>query len=426
MFYYFCVFNLLCFLDILLKGKRVFFFSIKQLRGTKMDADEFKALYEKSWSYDNVPVAEGEMSPRERFFNTMAFKKVDRIIDTEFGYWADTLKRWHHEGLPEFVDSNDKADLYFGFDLWQKHIPSNLFLCPPFEPKVVDDDGQHKIIYDAERVKCEVFSDGADTIPHYLEFPVKDKESYMPFKERLQVKLEERLWIDLEEIGRQVKERNYVLVAQGGSTAGRIRNWMGFEDICLNIYDQPELLDEILEDLANVSAAVATAINNAFSVDLVSWWEDIAFKTGPIVTPNWFIEKCGASYKKVMDIYRNNGTQYSFVDCDGDFRTLMPGWLDNGINIMFPLEVAAGIHPVDLRKQHPGIRMMGGVDKTVLLKEKTDIKKELLQLKNISDEGGFIPHVDHRVQADVSYENYLYYLEVKRDLFEIPNKIAES
>ena len=126
-----------------------------------------------------------------------------------------------------------------------------------------------------------------------------------------------------------------------------------------------------------------------------------------------------------MDVYRAAGTKYGYVDCDGDFRKLVPTWLNNGVNIMFPLEVAAGVHPVTLRKENPGIRMMGGVDKMILLGTKENIKKELLKLKPLVDEGGYIPHIDHRVQADVSYENYLYYLEVKRDLFNIPNRINE-
>ena len=66
---------------------------------------------------------------------------------------------------------------------------------------------------------------------------------------------------------------------------------------------------------------------------------------------------------------------------------------------------------------------MGGVDKVVLIHGREAIKKELLKLQPIVAEGGFIPHVDHRVQADVSYSDYLYYLQFKRELFEIPNRI---
>ena len=60
-----------------------------------MDADEFKAMFEQRVSFDNVDVQPGEMSPRERFFAIMEKKPFDRMIDHEFGYWNETLRRWH-------------------------------------------------------------------------------------------------------------------------------------------------------------------------------------------------------------------------------------------------------------------------------------------------------------------------------------------
>lgn len=390
-----------------------------------MEEREFMEMFSRKEHYENVPVPDGEMSPKERFERIMEFQRSDRIIDAEFGYWDNTLRRWHQEGLPEYVDSNDKADIYFGFDRWSKTIPANTRLNPQFEKEILKDDGEHQIIYDENRIKCEVFSDGTDSIPHYIDFPLKNRETYLPFKERLVGALEGRLPDNLAEIGRQTKDRNYVLIAPGGSTAGYIRNLMGFEGICLGLYDQPDLIREILDDLCAVSCHVARAITEHIEVDLVSWWEDIAYRSGPIVTPKFFNEQCGRMYGEVMAIYRQHGTLYGYVDCDGDFRKIMPGWLNNGVNIMFPLEVNAGVHPEHLRKDHPGIRMMGGVDKVVLTQGKDAIKHELQRLKPLVEEGGFIPHVDHRVQADVAFNDYLYYLEVKRDLFDIPNMIVE-
>jgi uroporphyrinogen decarboxylase len=32
------------------------------------------------------------------------------------------------------------------------------------------------------------------------------------------------------------------------------------------------------------------------------------------------------------------------------------------------------------------------------------------------ENGGYIPTVDHRVPPDVSFENYLYYLEKKQEI----------
>ncbi|OHD65126.1 MAG: hypothetical protein A2096_00055 [Spirochaetes bacterium GWF1_41_5] len=362
------------------------------------------------------------MSPRERFFAIMDFKKIDRIIDTEFGYWKDTLRRWHSEGLPSWVDNNEKADVFFGFDVWKKQIPANTNIDPVFQEEILEQNAGHTIKYDQSRVKCEVFTNGADTIPHYLDFPIKDFSTWQPFKERLKPDAPKRLHADLKALQKILQKRNYILCAGGGSTAGIIRNWMGFEGICMGIYDQPDLLDDMLAALAEVSASLAGEITAYIDVDLVAWWEDIAFKTGPIVTPSFFIDKCGPVYKKVMDIYRSKGTRFSYVDCDGDFRTLLAGWMNNGVNIMFPLEVASGIHPENLRRDHPGMRMMGGFDKMLLLQGKNEIRTELKRLKKITDEGGYIPHVDHRVQADVPYGIYLYYLECKRDLFGLTGK----
>jgi len=350
---------------------------------------------------------------------------VDRIIDCEFGYWDNTLKRWHGEGLPVAVDSNDKADIFFGFDAWNKSIWADSNIRPGFPDEIIEKSDRYTVMYDWRRVKCQVFTDGTDTIPHYLDFPIKDRKSYLPFKERFLPKLHERIPADIARIAQSVRGRNYVLTSFAGSTAGWIRDLMGFEGFSIATCMQPELIDEILEDLAVLFNAIAAELTKHLTVDLVAWWEDIAFKNGPIVPPDFFMSKCGPVYKRAMDVYRAHGTRFSYVDCDGDNRLLVPAWLDNGVNIIFPLEVNAGVHPENLRRAYPGVRMMGGFDKVKLIEGRDAIKAELKRLKPLVAEGGFIPHVDHRVQADVSYRDYLYYLEAKRDLFGIANSVKE-
>jgi hypothetical protein len=390
-----------------------------------MDALEMKDLFEKRHAFENVAVAKGEMSPRERFFAIMEGKKFDRIIDCEFGYWNNTLSRWHAEGLPREVDSNEKADVYFGFDDWSKSIWVNAGLQPDFPYETIEKGERYSVVLDNRRVKAKVFTDGTDTIPHYLDFPIKDRQTYLPFKERLALKLEERVAQWVRDAAPRVKNRNYVLSTFAGSTAGWMRDLMGFEGFAIAICMQPDLLDEILDDMRVLYRALAVEVTKLMDVDLVAWWEDIAFKTGPIVPPDWFHSKCGPVYKAAMDVYQAHGTRYGYVDCDGDNRLLVPTWLDNGVNIIFPLEVNAGVHPEALRKRYPGIRMMGGYDKVVLLQGQPAIKKELKRLKTIVKEGGFIPHVDHRVQADVAYKDYLYYLSAKRDIFGLPGKVLK-
>ncbi|UCC68972.1 MAG: hypothetical protein JSV79_03365, partial [Armatimonadota bacterium] len=96
-------------------------------------------------------------------------------------------------------------------------------------------------------------------------------------------------------------------------------------------------------------------------------------------------------------------------------------WLEAGINCMFPVEVAAGSDPIALRDRHgKDILLLGGVNKRALIAGKEAIRKEVKRIARYVKYGGWIPHVDHRVPADVTLESYRYYLALKRETFGIP------
>jgi uroporphyrinogen decarboxylase len=54
-----------------------------------------------------------------------------------------------------------------------------------------------------------------------------------------------------------------------------------------------------------------------------------------------------------------------------------------------------------------------------LTASKEAIDRELERLRPCVEQGGFIPGVDHRVQADVPLDNYKHYLDRKRELFNV-------
>jgi uroporphyrinogen decarboxylase len=110
-----------------------------------------------------------------------------------------------------------------------------------------------------------------------------------------------------------------------------------------------------------------------------------------------------------------------FVDCDGNINDIAGLWLEAGVNCMFPVEVAAGTDPLVLRERHGrDMLLMGGVNKRALAQGQAAIRAEIDRLRPLVADGGFVPHVDHRVPPDVSYQDYRYYLDCKRDAFGIP------
>ena len=129
-------------------------------------------------------MAEYSMNPRERFRRWMHYQTVDRIPHMEFGYWDECFAKWHTQGLPKHLDSNEKVESYFGCE----HVymlPAAVELIPLFQVEVLERHGKTQIVRDESGVIGEVYTDGTSTIPRYIDFPIKDRKTWEQFKERL-------------------------------------------------------------------------------------------------------------------------------------------------------------------------------------------------------------------------------------------------
>jgi len=362
------------------------------------------------------------MNSRERWLACMRFQPIDHIPDEEFGYWAETFPIWHAQGMPEYVNDIPKADCFFGFESYNG-VPISGGIIPGFEYKVLEEDERKRIIIDGEGVMAEVQKTGLSTIPHYLKFPVETREDWNEFKKRLDVTDPIRYPSDAEweNWKKSVENSDCVLCIGGGSLFGVIRNWMGFENVAMACMDDPAWVEEMIDYLAEFQCRLIERAVKEVQIDVCSIWEDMAFNHGPIISPTLFKKWLTPRYKRITDLLKANGCEFSFVDCDGNINCVVEHWLEGGVNIMFPLEIRGGTDPYWMREKFGhDVLLMGGVDKTQLIAGKDAIDKEIKRITPLVEDGGYIPHVDHRCPPDVTYENYLYYLKRKREAFGIP------
>ena len=189
---------------------------------------------------------------------------------------------------------------------------------------------------------------------------------------------------------------------------------IGVTDLAYLQADDEELYDEVIDTVGELAYRVAErilAVYNGF--DFAHFWEDICFKNGPLVSPRIFREKVGPHYKRITDLLAAHGIDIVSLDCDGCIDKLVPIWLDNGVNTMFPIEVGvwdASIAP--WRAQYGAqVRGVGGMNKTVFARERADIDAEVERLKGLIALGGYIPCPDHRIAPDAKWENVQYYCE---------------
>lgn len=359
----------------------------------------------------------GTYTHRERYRRTMHFQSVDRVPNHEFGYLDGTLRRWHDEGLPPEVDDNAKADVFFGFDP-KAGVAVDLGLRPGFEHIVLEETDRYQIVRNTGGEKCVLFKDGSSSIPHYIEFPIKNRADWEDFRRRLDPTDPARYAHDWEGMRKNLEGHHLPVGIGIGSLFGWIRNWMGFEGVALACYDDPALIEEIMEHLTEMIVTLLSHSLQFAEVDFAMGWEDMCYNHGPIISPKMFADWMVPRYKRITNLLKEHGVDVVVVDCDGNINELVEHWLEGGVNCMFPLEINSHSDPVALRERlGQRVLLAGGVDKTKLSKGKKEIGQEIERIRKTVESGGYIPHVDHRVPADVPYDNYLYYLKLKKQGF---------
>jgi uroporphyrinogen decarboxylase len=382
-----------------------------------MDYDEIGAML------GHVPVmsASGRRegsSLRERFRQTMAFEKAEVIPNFEFGYWARTLKVWHEQGLPEFVVDEASAYDYFGIEPWAMlNVTSNPL--PLFERTVFEETDENETYRDELGCIARINKHGDQSIPHFLEYPVKDRASWKPYKAALDPD-DPRRWEQFDASLEVLSERDAPIGVYGGSMAGVPRNLIGFERIATMAYEDPQFLTEIVDAFGACAVAVVKRVLSRVKVDFCMGWEDICFNMGPIIPPAFFKSVVGPWFRRISDLLIANGCHVYTTDTDGNILLLVETFLDNGLNTMFPVEVHAGSDPCLLRGIYgTRIRLWGGFCKRKLAHSREAIDAELERLRPYVEQGGFIPGLDHRVPADVSLDLYKYYLDRKRAVLRV-------
>jgi hypothetical protein len=362
----------------------------------------------------------------DRYYRVFTNQPVDRVPDVEFGYWPQTIRRWLSEGLPAEFESeknsmfSGKLDSWFGFENEGVRIDLRSAMDPPFAEQVLERKEHSVIMRDGSGVIAERYLNDVDesSIPRYVRFPVETPDDWVQLKQRYAFDGPAR------ELDAQVIQDRTAEARQGRTVTagligfyGQLRNWMGTENLSLAFYDYPAMVHDMVEHWAELLVRQISRLPRDFPIDQVAWWEDMACRNGPLVSPRTFREFLQPGYRRVMDAARAHGVAISVVDCDGNPHDIVANWLEEGVNIMFPLEVAAGVDPYAWRQEFGmQLRLRGGIAKTPLVQGGLAIDRELERIKPLLEQGGFIPHLDHLVPPDIPLRNYLYYLDKKRKL----------
>lgn len=359
----------------------------------------------------------GVMSPRERFNNQMHYLPFDRTVNMEFGYWSDNYETWSF-----FVDNgikNEKqADDFFSFEP-PESVGGHYWLNPGFQYQVLSETNDKIISINSDGLINEAPKDGHSTIPRCIKSSVETPDDWKKVKKEKFLRDDPARKPDVGALTAKFPaDRDFPVGVNVGSMIGKTRDLLTLEGLSYAVADYPDMVEDMVETQCVLVEDYLDAVLPHVQFDFASGWEDICCKNGPLISMDFFVNAVVPRYKRIGEKLRSYGIDIWYTDCDGDVRPLLPYFLESGINCLFPYEVNSCAHPAELLGEYgKELRIMGGFDKMKMIEGKESIKKYMESIVPIVERGGYIPFCDHRCPPDVTAENYLYYLDLKKEMF---------
>jgi uroporphyrinogen decarboxylase len=370
------------------------------------------------------------MTTRERYINTLLFKTTDRV-PLEPGKGRESTRRsWHAQGLPAKIESGrDILEYAFREAGGKEQLPDEgegfpmiWQMIPRFEETVLERGERTQIVQDWKGNICEI---GNEFDPRYLrdpidfvtrrwiKCPVGSRADWIGMMQRYDARDPARLPEDAPALALRLRKRTWPVRIDISGPFWQLREWLGFENLCVLFHDDPGFLKEMT---AFWEGYVADLLRKLFALvipDEIHLSEDMAFKGFSMISPAMVREFFLPVYSHWGAIIREAGCPIYAMDSDGFIGELIPLWSQGGIIACDPVEVAAHNDIVDLRRRF-GRKMAfrGGVDKRAIAKGGSVIEAEIARIAPVIRDGGYIPGCDHGVPADVSWPDYVRFVQL--------------
>lgn len=364
------------------------------------------------------------MNERERFIAILRYQTPDKVPFAPGKGRRSTRERWHREGLPTDVPPGEIARYaakQVGIELdppvEQTAAWVQFTMNPEFEEKVIERRSDSQVVQDWKGNICEIgleFSPGdLRGAPDFctrswIKCPVETREDWQDMKRRYDVDDPVRFPDDWKQRAAKLKDRTYYHGLNLSGPFWQLREWLGFEGLCMLLLDDPAWTQEMIDFWEEFVASMLERVLADYVPDVITINEDMAYKEKPMIGPEQSRRFMVKTWKRWGEMAKAAGVPIYMVDSDGYAGSLIPVWIEGGFNVNGPQEVAAGNDlPADHAKFGQQMAYQGGIDKRKMAVGGEALEAEMARLKPVCQAGGYLPGCDHGVPSDVSWPNYL-------------------
>jgi uroporphyrinogen decarboxylase len=349
------------------------------------------------------------MTSRQRISRVFDHQTPDRVPfwDTP---WGPTVARWRREGLGENVDWRDHFDL-------DRVISINPDNTPRYPREVIEETDDYVIAKDQWGTTLKNWKHQA-SCPEHLGNTIIDPDAWAKARKRMRPTRDRVNWEHLEQHYPAATERGDwrmgVLWFGFDITHSRV---VGTERTLMAMIEQPEWIMDMFETELDLSIALLEMVMDAgYELDCIDWPDDMGYKYNQFFSLDMYRELLKPFHKKAADWARSKGLRVRMHSC-GDVRPFIGDLVKIGIECLNPLEVKAGVDPVQVKRQYGDKLVLHGGINALLMREYETVEAEMRRLiPQMKAGSGYIFATDHSIPSNCSFEEFGRIVDLYREL----------
>jgi len=339
------------------------------------------------------------MTSKERYRRMFLHQEADRIPVTD-NPWAATVERWQREGLPKDVSYVD----YFDLDRVAGIYVDN---TPRYPVKVLEETETYRITTSPWGVTMKQWKHAAST-PEFLDFTIRDPDSWRRAKQRITPSSDRIDWAYLEENYPLWEKEGYWIQAGLWFGFDVTHSWIvGTERILMALLEDPEWCADMFRTELETGLALLDQVWEAgYHFDQVIWPDDMGYKQHQFFSVDLYRAVLKPFHQRAVEWAHGHGIFAELHSC-GDIRPFVPELVQIGLDGLNPLEVKAGMDPIALKREFGDRLLLHGGINAVLWDQPEAIRAEMERLIPILKQGGgYVFSSDHSVPSAVSLEDF--------------------
>jgi len=179
------------------------------------------------------------------------------------------------------------------------------------------------------------------------------------------------------------------VIGYGGNILEPVAFLMGFQNLAIALYEQPDLVKAMFERVGELSMACCEAACQIESVRAILSSDDLGFRTGTLISPEHLRQYVLPWHKRVVECAHRHGRPLILHSC-GNLEVIMDD-LINDVAIDAKHSFEDAIMPVTEAKAKYGERLalLGGVDVDFLCRAtEEEVRAHVRDLIDICSPGG--------------------------------------